>query len=95
MTLTQSAFLHYSEVLSTQIEERFRTHLGLNSRGVKQAGFYVLWGASMPAVLIELGFITNPTDHERMRTSSGRRQYAEAIAASILGFREQYQQEIN
>ncbi len=53
---------------------------GVKSLGVKQAPFYVLIGAEMPAVLVEIGFITNPTERERLLS----REYLEAMADGIV-----------
>ena len=58
--LAQSSFMRHSERLAEAIQKQFREGAIRRDRGVKQAGFYVLFGASMPAVLIELGFLTNP-----------------------------------
>src|SRR5690606_33661501 len=76
-TLTQSAYLRNSEQLAGLIEEQFSTELGRTSRGVKQARFYVLWGASMPAVLVELGFVTNPQEAAFLGSDTGQQYLAE------------------
>jgi len=54
--------------------------------GVKQAPFYVLIGAEMPAILVETGFITNPTERKRLQTKS----YLEALAEGIVAGMESY-----
>jgi N-acetylmuramoyl-L-alanine amidase len=53
---------------------------------VKQAPFYVLIGARMPAILVEVGFITNPTEHKRLKSSRYRSLVAEGIANGIVEY---------
>ena len=53
------------------IQRQFTNRVGRVDRGVKQAGFYVLWNASMPSVLVELGFVTNPTEAAFLQTEDG------------------------
>ena len=69
------------------LDEQFKDHAQRRSRGVKQAGFLVLYHASMPAVLIELGFISNPTEEQFLRSDSGQRQLAESIFNGIKNYR--------
>jgi N-acetylmuramoyl-L-alanine amidase len=57
------------------------------SRGVKQAPFVVLMGVRMPAVLVEVGFITNPQDERALRKAAERERIAAALARAIAGFR--------
>src|SRR5262249_44263034 len=57
--LAQSQSLAQSSKLAETIQENLNTLLRIESRGVKQAPFKVLMGATMPAVLVEIGFITN------------------------------------
>lgn len=52
---------------------------GRGDRGVKQAGFWVLWATSMPAVLVELDFICNPNSAIYMASEKGQEQMAEAL----------------
>ncbi|MDR1830130.1 MAG: N-acetylmuramoyl-L-alanine amidase [Candidatus Fibromonas sp.] len=54
--------------------------------GAGQAGFFVLVGAYMPAVLAELGFITNPTDGAYMATEKGQNELADRLAKAITAF---------
>ncbi|MFC1608318.1 N-acetylmuramoyl-L-alanine amidase, partial [Candidatus Latescibacterota bacterium] len=60
------------------------------SRGVKQAGFYVMLGtqASMPSVLFEAGFISNPTEEKLLIRSSHRKRLAQSIYDSIIKFKK-------
>ena len=55
-------------------------------KGASQAGFMVLVGAYMPAVLAELGFITHPSDAAYMSTEKGQGEIAENLAKAIVNF---------
>lgn len=91
MELTQSAYMRKSEELSSLIEQQFADRIGRTSRGVKQAGFYVLWGASMPAVLVELGFLTNKTEAAFLRSENGQAYMASAIFRAVREYKLQYE----
>ena len=91
MSLTQSAYLRKSEALADLIEKQFEERVGRKSRGVKQAGFYVLWGASMPAVLVELGFLTNPSEAAFLSSESGQAYMASAIFRAVRDYKEEYE----
>src|SRR5690606_8701299 len=91
MELTQSAYMRKSQELSELIQRQFEERAQRTNRGVKQAGFYVLWGASMPAVLVELGFITNPREAAYMRSEQGQDYLASAIYRAVREFKERYE----
>lgn len=59
---------------------------GVRDLGVKQAPFVVLVGASMPSVLAEISFITNPTDAQRLRSAASRQRIAESLAEALLKY---------
>ncbi|HDR05901.1 MAG TPA: N-acetylmuramoyl-L-alanine amidase [Candidatus Marinimicrobia bacterium] len=95
--MTQNQYQKESARLADFIEKKYikkahskRTY----SRGVKQAGFYVLFGASMPNVLTEIGFISNREDLRRLKTKEYRQKIAEAMYEAIMEFKEKNEQEI-
>jgi N-acetylmuramoyl-L-alanine amidase len=94
-TLAQSAYMRQSEQLAGLIERQFETHTGRPSRGVKQAGFYVLWGASMPAVLVELGFVTGRRDASFLKSESGQTSMANAIFSAVRDFKETLEKDLH
>jgi len=59
---------------------------GLRDRGVKEAGFVVLTGTSMPAILAEISFLSSPADEQNLQTSSYRQQIAEALYKGIARY---------
>ena len=59
-----------------------------SSYGVKAAGFFVLVGAEMPAVLFETSFISNPTEEQRLRSAEYRQRLADAIVNAVRAYRE-------
>lgn len=63
-------------------------HIRKLSGGVGGAGFMVLVGAMMPAVLIELGFISNPEDEEYMMTAKGQQDLAERVSKAVARYKE-------
>jgi N-acetylmuramoyl-L-alanine amidase len=87
--LAQSQHLADSQRLAALIQEELNGALGLRDRGVKQAPFRVLMGAAMPAVLVELGFISNPEEEERLRDAAYRAQLVEAVARAVERYRAQ------
>ncbi len=86
-TMAQSMFMKESEALASDVQTEMDKQLTSPNRGVKQAGFYVLVGASMPNILIEIGFLSNPTEEKKLRTSSYRQEIADAIYKAIIEFK--------
>lgn len=93
--LAQSAYMRKSEELAGLVESALQDRAGRASRGVKQAGFYVLWSASMPSVLVELGFITNRSEAAFLASEYGQDDLASAIFRAIREFKEQYERDID
>ncbi|PIQ82650.1 MAG: N-acetylmuramoyl-L-alanine amidase, partial [Candidatus Omnitrophica bacterium CG11_big_fil_rev_8_21_14_0_20_64_10] len=63
------------------------------NRGVKSARFFVLKGTRMPAVLVEVGFISSLREEDRLRSAGYRQQLAEGIRNGILSYRKRHEQE--
>jgi N-acetylmuramoyl-L-alanine amidase len=84
--LAQAEVLNESSRLALAVQGRLNARLGLRDRGVKQAPFVVLTGATMPAILVEVGFLSNPSEAERLTQPDGQQQLAEAVAAGIEDF---------
>lgn len=91
MALTQSAYMQQSQELAVLIQNQFEKRVQRKNRGVKQAGFYVLWGASMPAVLVELGFVTNRSEAAFLASERGQDYLASAIFRAVRAYKEQYE----
>nr|MCS5645219.1 N-acetylmuramoyl-L-alanine amidase [Candidatus Neomarinimicrobiota bacterium] len=66
-TMAQSMFMKESEDLAAIIQMELDKRLNTPNRGVKQAGFYVLIGASMPNVLVEVGYLSNPAEEKKLK----------------------------
>ncbi|RPI66951.1 MAG: N-acetylmuramoyl-L-alanine amidase, partial [Ignavibacteriales bacterium] len=65
--------------------------LSISSRGIKQAGFYVLVGASMPSVLVETGFLSNKNDANYLKSTKGQNEIADAIFKAVKSFKDYYE----
>jgi N-acetylmuramoyl-L-alanine amidase len=79
--------LQSSSRLAYAIHDQLVAKLGAEDRGVKQAPFYVLAGARMPAVLLEVGFISHEDERGRLRTREYQDRIADAVAEGIRIFR--------
>jgi len=90
-TMAQSSFMQQSETLADLIQSEFDKKLVGQNRGVKQAGFIVLIGASMPNVLIELGFITNKNDARRLKQAAYRQKAAESIFKALMKYKTRHE----
>jgi N-acetylmuramoyl-L-alanine amidase len=81
--LAQKAFLQDSERLAVAIQGQLNRLAGIKERGVKQAPFVVLRGAAMPAVLVEVAFISNPKEEEKLKDAAFRTKVADAITQGV------------
>jgi N-acetylmuramoyl-L-alanine amidase len=77
--LMQNAYLDQSLRFANAVQTQFREHTSRHDRGVKQAGFLVLWKTSMPSVLIETGFLSNLKEEAFISTKDGQEYIADAI----------------
>lgn len=93
--LANAGNIAVSERIASLIENQFRNRAQRHSRGVKQAGLMVLWHASTPAVLIELGFISNPNEARYMSSEYGQTILASAIFRAIRDFKQEYDRSIH
>lgn len=87
--LANSAYISSSERLAGMISQQFSERAQRRSRGVKQARFVVLYHASMPALLVETGFITNPNEAQYLASDYGQNIIASAIFRAIRNYKEQ------
>lgn len=86
--LSQSRHLNQSISLAVDLEEELTTTASRANKGVKQAGFWVLWATSMPSVLVELDFICNPDAERFISSEAGQQKLAKAIFNAFRKFRE-------
>jgi N-acetylmuramoyl-L-alanine amidase len=84
--MAQTEYLAESSRLAEMIQQELNSALGIENRGIKQAPFRVLMGATMPAVLIEVGFINNPAEEKLLKDSEYQTKIARAIFRSIQRF---------
>ena len=92
--LAQSEFQEESSFMAETVQDSMSKSLSLVSRGVKQAGFYVLGGAAMPAILIEIGFLTNRKEEKKLATPEHREALARAIYAGLAEYKRRYDQRL-
>lgn len=85
--ISESSKLAY-EVQKGMIGRLRKSYPGVKSLGVKQAPFYVLIGAEMPAILVETGFITNPAERNRLLSSQYLKGLAEGIVSGMKAYIE-------
>ncbi len=95
LTMFQDAFLDQSTLLADEIQRQFRERVKRKDRGVFQAGFLVLYKTTMPGVLIETGFITNPEDEKFLMSDDGQVYLASAIFRAIKFYKEEMEREDN
>ncbi len=88
--LAHTQHLRESSLLAEEIQQAMNGVWQLRDRGVKQAPLRVLKGATMPAVLVELGYLSNPEDAAMMADPGFRQQLAEAVFRGINSFRQQH-----
>lgn len=94
VSMAHSQYMRYSEKFSDILNQDWKKNVSIPSLGIKQAGFYVLVGASMPSVLIEAGFLSNRTDEAFLASSNGQMEIARSIFNSVKNYKDYYDREI-
>jgi N-acetylmuramoyl-L-alanine amidase len=94
LTMAQSAYMKYSEKFADILRGEMRKRTGLGNGGVKQAGFYVLVGASMPNVLVETAYLSNKHDEKVLKSSKGQQDIAESIFDAVRRYKQEYEKSL-
>lgn len=89
--LANSGYIASSEHIAGMLEHQFDERAQRRSRGVKQARFVVLYHASMPAVLLETGFISNPSEARYLTSDYGQTIMASAIFRAVRNYKQDYE----
>jgi N-acetylmuramoyl-L-alanine amidase len=88
--MAQNEHLKESNELAIRLQQDLITATNLQDRGVKQANFYVLRGAFMPAVLVELGFLSNREEEKLLSSNAFQEKLANALFEGIKNFKIKY-----
>ena len=96
-SLYQNAYLDKSIRLAELVQDEFKQKAKRTDRDVRQAGLVVLWNCSMPSILIETGFITNPSEEIFLNSENGQNIIASAIYRAVKKYKyeTEHQNEIN
>ena len=88
--LESTGNLQESRLFASSVDRSLKAALETPSRGVKQAGFLVLIGAAMPAVLVEVGYLSNKDEEKLLRSSSYQAKIADALADAVVNYLAEY-----
>jgi len=89
--MAQSAFAMQSTELAQAVLGRFDRRGSTISNGVRQAGFMVLWTPSMPSILVETGYLSNPSEEKMLRDRKSQTSIAWAIFQGLQQYRSSYE----
>jgi len=92
--LAQNEYLKESNLLALRIQEEMNRISGVTSRGVKQAPFKVLVGATMPAALVEVAFITNPVEESKIKSAEFQKTVVDALTTAVERYKTDYETRI-
>lgn len=94
-SLMEFSFYKNEERFARILQTELLKGTSLTSRGIKQEPFIVLYGASMPAILVECGFLTNENDENYLTSENGQHQLANSIYKAVRFFKFDYDFENN
>lgn len=95
VTMAQSAYVKYSEKFAGILQQEMGKRLQIENNGVRQAGFLVLVGASMPNVLIETGYLSNRNEEKLLKSDKGQQRLAEAIFSGVKRYKVEYEKSLS
>jgi N-acetylmuramoyl-L-alanine amidase len=84
----QARYLEQSNALANLVEQALRARVEMSPRAVQQAPFRVLVGANMPAVLVEMGYLSNPEQEQALASGAYQDRVAQAVVDAIAKFRD-------
>lgn len=93
-SLLQNSHLEQSLIMAEAVQEALKKGPITHNRGVKQAPFLVLWKCTMPSILVELGFLSNPTDYKALTSKQSQVEFAKGIFKAFESYKKQYDTEI-
>lgn len=88
-TLYQNAYLDQSLNLASKIQYEYKNKAGRTDKGVKQAGFLVLWKTAMPSLLTEIGFLTNAEDEKFLGSEKGQEYIASSLFRAFRNYKNE------
>ena len=92
--LAQQSYLNESSRFAQDVQEEMNRISGITNRGVKQAPFKVLVGATMPAALVEVAFITNPDEEARIKSEDFQNTVVDALTTAVQRYKTDYETRI-
>jgi N-acetylmuramoyl-L-alanine amidase len=94
-SLYQSAYLENSLRIADKIEHQFKDRVKRKSRGVRQAGFWVLYRTSMPSVLVETGYLSNKNEEKYLNDAYGQTLIASGLFRAFRDYKNEIESTIN
>ncbi len=93
LSLFQNPYLKESLNFANKVEQQLKIQAGRKERGVFQAGFLVLWRTTMPSVLVETGFLSNPKEEAFLLSKTGQAHIAYAIYRAFREYKTEFERE--
>lgn len=90
VSMAHSSYMRHSEEFSDILNNELERLNDIPSRGIKQAGFYVLVGASMPGILFETGFLSNRKDEKYLKSKNGQEKIANKMFEAVKRYKNYY-----
>ncbi len=87
-SLMQNTYLKQSTEFASLLQQQFKDRVGRKDRGVRQAGFLVLWRTTMPSVLVELGYVSNAEEEKFLMSEQGQDYLASAIFRAFRDYKQ-------
>lgn len=84
----QARYLEQSSAFANFVEQALRSRVDMSPHAIQQAPFRVLVGANMPAVLVEIGYLSNPDQEQQLGSAAYQEQIAQALFDAIVQFRD-------
>ncbi|TVQ88337.1 MAG: N-acetylmuramoyl-L-alanine amidase [Bacteroidetes bacterium] len=86
-SMYQNIYLNQSLTMASLLQDQFRDRAGRHDRGVKQAGFLILYNITMPGILVEAGFLSNPQEEKYLMSEMGQAHIASAIFRAFRDYK--------